>query len=343
MTDPRKTMESMVNDYQGYKMSAEEVVAFAKRSIREGKMTMGQAIMCGIKNKAEKEPLSVAEGFRRATSGAIEAAYKDQAYENLTAATLPGTSSADALKNHVVRKTHALFEDGAPLMSQTEFRADAKKIYRNTYFPGGPADYAAEQAARIRSEHFKDRTPRGTYNLELERYSQEQEGQDISFIGEAIKDRGFVLEKAGSSWLHYAVEELTKRGRGSHSIFAEMAKMFQTFVVQHDWAAAFKHAENIGDGDVRLPFEHNAFEFKISGFHVIAMLGPVEGVPAPAGIILAGVNGRWYCPQGKVAWVDGRLKDHGERGVALHEPDSGRDLLDFLSCQQARTKDCKNQ
>lgn len=45
----------------------------------------------------------------------------------------------------------------------------------------------------------------------------------------------------------------------------------QTFLVQHDWAAAFKGATDYQDGDVKLPYELAAFEFRISGKTVIVL------------------------------------------------------------------------
>lgn len=50
-----------------------------------------------------------------------------------------------------------------------------------------------------------------------------------------------------------------------------LASGAQPFVVQHDWAAAFKNATDYGDGEFNLPFEHCAFEFRISGITVIVI------------------------------------------------------------------------
>jgi len=86
----------------------------------------------------------------------------------------------------------------------------------------------------------------------------------------------------------------------------------QPFVVQHDWAAAFKNATDYADGPFRLPFDLCAFEFRISGVTVIVLVMQPE---APG--ILSGPNrfedvefvgphfsmpyiqcagGYWYCP-----------------------------------------------
>lgn len=49
----------------------------------------------------------------------------------------------------------------------------------------------------------------------------------------------------------------------------------QTFVVKHDWAAAFSNAEGMAD-EFKLPYEVCAFEFRISGRNVIAILVEVD-------------------------------------------------------------------
>lgn len=50
----------------------------------------------------------------------------------------------------------------------------------------------------------------------------------------------------------------------------------QPFVVQHDWAAAFKNATDYADGPFRLPYDLCAFEFRISGVTVIVMVTQPE-------------------------------------------------------------------
>jgi hypothetical protein len=43
------------------------------------------------------------------------------------------------------------------------------------------------------------------------------------------------------------------------------------FVVQHDWAGAFKNAADYADGSFNLPYEMCAFEFRISGRSVTVL------------------------------------------------------------------------
>jgi len=87
-----------------------------------------------------------------------------------------------------------------------------------------------------------------------------------------------VLEKNDCSRLHQA--KAAKLDGKAH-IFAEGEKLKEslgqsfmdlrhTFVIKHDWRAAFESADGL-DGDVRLPYEMCAFEFRISGKSVIAV------------------------------------------------------------------------
>lgn len=54
-------------------------------------------------------------------------------------------------------------------------------------------------------------------------------------------------------------------------------KAVQPFVVQHDWAAAFKNAGEYAGGDFNLPFGQCAFELRISGKSVTVMAQQNEG------------------------------------------------------------------
>lgn len=52
----------------------------------------------------------------------------------------------------------------------------------------------------------------------------------------------------------------------------------ESFVVEHDWAAAFKGAQDFVDGaEYRLPFDHCCFEFQIGGTRVCALANYEEG------------------------------------------------------------------
>jgi len=59
--------------------------------------------------------------------------------------------------------------------------------------------------------------------------------------------------------------------------FGEAFKDANIFVVEHDWSTAFAGAGEFSEGEFRLPFEVCAFEFKITGHRVIALMTEVDG------------------------------------------------------------------
>lgn len=68
-----------------------------------------------------------------------------------------------------------------------------------------------------------------------------------------------------------------------------------SFLVEHDWRAAFAKSEDFDDGDVKLPFEFCIFEFRVSDHHICIFLteGGVVGwfVEVAAGWICGDVSG----------------------------------------------------
>jgi hypothetical protein len=92
----------------------------------------------------------------------------------------------------------------------------------------------------------------------------------------------FVLEKNDCSRLHILTEALLTKhfvrysGNGktwiTHTLDADdpMRHIAHTFVVRHDWAGAFNGAVEVAD-EYKLPFDKCAFEFRISGWSVIAV------------------------------------------------------------------------
>jgi len=65
------------------------------------------------------------------------------------------------------------------------------------------------------------------------------------------------------------------RKREYDDLFSET----QAFVVQHDWAEAFKNAGDYdGVAKFKLPYEACAFEFKVSGHHVVILATEADGI-----------------------------------------------------------------
>ena len=59
-----------------------------------------------------------------------------------------------------------------------------------------------------------------------------------------------------------------------------LGEQFQIFVVEHDWAAAFRGADGLPTSlsEVRPPFDRCVFEFLISGVHACALIRPNSNV-----------------------------------------------------------------
>lgn len=110
--------------------------------------------------------------------------------------------------------------------------------------------------------------------------------EEIMKWGESIDN--FVLQKNECSRLHTMVETLS-RGTSIQITLDEGAKddtfkgMFehvQTFVVKHDWLAAFGDSlGEVAEDEYILPFPSTAFEFKINGrVCILLMLDLMDGV-----------------------------------------------------------------
>lgn len=59
--------------------------------------------------------------------------------------------------------------------------------------------------------------------------------------------------------------------------WTELAQSASVYVVQHDWASAFRNVRDYVDGEIKLPDDACAFEFRISDRHVIAFATEVDG------------------------------------------------------------------
>lgn len=88
----------------------------------------------------------------------------------------------------------------------------------------------------------------------------------------------------------------------------------QIFIIEHDWAAAFKGAEDVDGGEIALPFDAVSFEFYISGKRVIVqMVVKNDGIVSCLPVVCAS-TGTWAMP-----W--------------LYDYDHGRMSLSSKTCQ----------
>ena len=102
------------------------------------------------------------------------------------------------------------------------------------------------------------------------------------------------LEKAATTKLHHLREAVKPENEMAKPDMLEaagqLAQLFGTmihdrveglhlhsFVIQHDWASAFEHAEEFSaDAPIKLPYPLCAFEFRISGHHVVLLANEIR-------------------------------------------------------------------
>lgn len=101
-----------------------------------------------------------------------------------------------------------------------------------------------------------------------------------------------ILERPGGSFSHHlrqnlldgealiftAYSQANSVIHGTKEYETELFDVAQFFVVDHDWAAAFKNAADYADGsEFKLPAEVCAFEFKVSGRSVAMIVAEADG------------------------------------------------------------------
>lgn len=71
---------------------------------------------------------------------------------------------------------------------------------------------------------------------------------------------------------------------------------FNSFLVEHDWAAAFQNATDFADGEIHLPFDYCCFEFRFSGKRVCIFTGETDGQPRTLFPVVETKSG-WLLPR----------------------------------------------
>lgn len=150
--------------------------------------------------------------------------------------------------------------------------------------------------------------------LPMEKYDRLQErGLALRELEEWLKP-GLKLQKAEGSAAHRLLDAFASddvldllAAPGNSASFPTLPIGLHTniFVVQHDWAEAFRGAEEFDSGDFRLPYDISIFEFRISGRRVCAL---VVDPPEDNKTIVAFVEigNQWFLPARAIELVDGR-------------------------------------
>lgn len=102
---------------------------------------------------------------------------------------------------------------------------------------------------------------------------------------------------------------------------------YKTFLIQHDWAAAFANATDYEGGEYRLPADACLFEARINGRRIIADMSYLDGEIACFPFI-----------ELKEGWalLGTYIFDHGKLKHFYHDPDSpisDRKIIEFLGAQ----------
>ena len=93
------------------------------------------------------------------------------------------------------------------------------------------------------------------------------------------------LERPGGSCLHHLRQSIVDGStfllgakiNAEVGEFSEALAETNCFVIEHDWAKAFTGAADFSEGDIRLPYEICAFDFKISSRRVVALMTTLDG------------------------------------------------------------------
>jgi hypothetical protein len=104
--------------------------------------------------------------------------------------------------------------------------------------------------------------------------------------------------------LHVDLRQKGQEFEFTYDYEQEHLRHAEVFVIQHDWATAFTHADDIKAAPFKLPYEICAFEFQYSGRPVIALATEVDEriTFTPATLTKEG----WFIP-GFVYFQDGEL------------------------------------
>lgn len=134
-----------------------------------------------------------------------------------------------------------------------------------------------------------------------------------------------ILQRADGSCLHKLAEEWRNGGVTSPmsgETPEHLRDMFdvvpyQTFVVEHNFAAAFAKAKDFDGGEISLPFEHTAFEFKVSGRRVILCLSQSDH--STVGLLYTSTKIGWMLVM-VYDFVSGKMVPHHEHWMKTHSP-----------------------
>lgn len=183
-------------------------------------------------------------------------------------------------------------EDGTPILTPEETLRMARRIEIINSMKHLSARKQRRLLKRLRKENNRKKkeseSALAVIDAQLAEVKGAREKYDLVFRDlRAWAEKPLVLEKPPSTLFH-KLREATRDGEalitsqwlknGSPTDYEEIWEEASVFVVEHDWAAAFKNATDYGTGEFRLPDDVCAFEFRISKMHIIAVTFEMDGV-----------------------------------------------------------------
>lgn len=116
----------------------------------------------------------------------------------------------------------------------------------------------------------------------------------------------FTMERPQGSSLHHMAQFLKSVDGDTEIVRDVEAGLWQSFVIEHDWAAAFHGAQDFDQGEFPLPYDCTCFELRVNGLRVIMLMG-VDGELGMIGNMIIGVNGRWYLNADQFRFSGGKI------------------------------------
>jgi len=142
---------------------------------------------------------------------------------------------------------------------------------------------------------------------------------------------GLRLERLNESALHH-FRDAVREGQIA-GLDVRLPDRLNTFVIQHDWAAAFKGATDFSEGEFKAPYDECAFEFRVSGKRVIAYYGEYDLDDNRPKILVPNIelfDDRWVAPPVLYSnYGDGWITE----GSTRHDP---LEQLKVLMAEQIR-------
>lgn len=184
--------------------------------------------------------------------------------------------------------------DNFPLTYDAGYKASVEAIKQG----GNVADTLRQGAKSLRSEAE-------TARLDVQRLRDQQ--ADVGDCARRLAE-GIRMEKPSGSSLHHLAEFLRHTIGEQSKMASDIAGgLFQSFVVEHDWAGAFAGSDEFDKGEIRMPFDWTCFEFRINGMRVLLPFGISTDSHEPMGMMITGINGRWYVNETHMQFVGGQL------------------------------------